>query len=1457
MLYEISYPVEGTYTVQVIEDVNCNPTEESCIKSSFEIRISYMEGPSRQFAVDRFTIENPCELDYTLKPDLVEFGGDLSFGSAVVSTWLRKDNPDSEGRITRPVIILDGFNSYNAIDKIHDRTEYKSSAGIIYGKINATSISSGLFPPDGDNRALGRFPNFIDSVRNADYDFVFVDWHTNRTSIEANANTLKEILQQINSEMLEAGSQEEIVVIGPSMGGQIARVGIREMELADCCHNVRLYVSFDSPHRGANIPLSLQWIVKSMFTRFDAFNTLPPELPYARAGRETFEWVIQSPAARQMLVEHISGNAPFQAYYDYLDSIGFPKLPELIAISNGSYQGILQGDRQYIDPNNNSKVSLTQTAMNPGSRFFTLRGNLPAYGIVPTNPTLISKLIFSTIDYNNDFSMLYAKPFVAIEDPSGNLNQLIMERGAPFDVNYQAYHAYLYGVYFWNFLFYQNAIHHGYLIAAASACVPCVVAIAASMLIQAGIISFTGTAVLSVGIALNQLLNYSVSADDVYHNKVTRAWDHVPGSFITTPLDFYEAGSDFIDLKYPRHTFMPTVSTIALMGTDDFSIDISAISDPELLTTIPFSSIYLNYSEIPEVGAISHNQEHVEVTLHGIEWIMNQIRKSERIPDGQLNSQGGWDLDSNRIYNFGSSELLMNADPSQNISLQYIPSVNVLSGGSLEVNSAFDLGFGGPAIPRPAHYKISASSIGCDATASIVDIASSGQFIMGDPLVSSHSTDVYFPAGSQLILSGTLKINNSSRLIIENGAEIIINPGASIQLDGPSSELIIQGKLVMNQNADFSPQGLGLVRFDQAGMTYANSTNFIQVGGNNEFRIIGNDSNIVRLIIDQTTFLTQSWDSIIVQNAKMLIAGDEYFDARAKLRVQGTSINLNSEKPGGGFHSGFRFYGFNTSVFQDNTVQNGKFGVFVNALVGANNTKYISGSRFLNNKEGVSTRGGSFHFTDCEFKNNNTGLRLKDFSSNSTVNRNGFENNGNGIYANSPSNQSLNVSTSLFTGNTVGLYAEEITANLGCSEWKNETVAILSDFAKINLSNNALCDFINNDTVVKLNSSQELYLKSGYNSFSGNSRIAEGDFYFASGSGNLTTPDGVNYKLDMKDNYPNQSLNYSMTANISGSNYTVQLQNTSNSIYSNSCSSTKGPNFGSNKMGLVYSPSSNLKVLNSLSSYNAQQLISGPFSGKTVSVAIESLFDKDSINEVAVIDSLLMIANTMNVVSVVDSSVYVNIMSTLVKVIMEYSGNHASQLLSGAYSSLNNFATNASGEHAAVVYHLLSSIERYNKNYALAISLNQSALGISVSPQLHDQLSYWSCILPLEWDLFDGIIDFDNYETQEQFCRQTHSNYKKETDDAIVLLFGPEKQRGVLVYPNPTSDCSVVRPIEIENFTVVLQDNSGVILKTFSLNNEHDHEFLCTENYSPGVYILGVYDENSNFVESIRWLVSH
>ena len=66
------------------------------------------------------------------------------------------------------------------------------------------------------------------------------------------------LIQELNA---QKEGDEELVILGPSMGGLIAQYALAYMEQQGLPHETRLYLSFDSPHRGANIPISLQYLI--------------------------------------------------------------------------------------------------------------------------------------------------------------------------------------------------------------------------------------------------------------------------------------------------------------------------------------------------------------------------------------------------------------------------------------------------------------------------------------------------------------------------------------------------------------------------------------------------------------------------------------------------------------------------------------------------------------------------------------------------------------------------------------------------------------------------------------------------------------------------------------------------------------------------------------------------------------------------------------------------------------------------------------------------------------------------------------------------------------------------------------------------------------------------------------------------------------------------------------------
>lgn len=270
--------------------------------------------------------------------------------------FLGGNTSQSERVLKKPIVILDGF------DPLDSR--------------NYTRIYDTLLLYDNKRKRLG------DELRLKGYDVVILNFpitgtkkENNKTHlnipeisgfnnrdggtdyIERNAFLLVKLIQELNAELQSNGSSEQLVVVGPSMGGQISRYALAYMEkkqaegIANMNHNTRLWVSFDSPHLGANIPLALQ---KDL--HFFGYTG------GKQAARDAYEKQLHSIAARQMLIEQLNsfgyvsfeqglnGTDPFhKRYNDSLrnnglpNSGGWPQNLRKIALVNGSGGGIMNG----------------------------------------------------------------------------------------------------------------------------------------------------------------------------------------------------------------------------------------------------------------------------------------------------------------------------------------------------------------------------------------------------------------------------------------------------------------------------------------------------------------------------------------------------------------------------------------------------------------------------------------------------------------------------------------------------------------------------------------------------------------------------------------------------------------------------------------------------------------------------------------------------------------------------------------------------------------------------------------------------------------------------------------------------------------------------------------------------------------------------------------------------------
>ncbi|MEA2015038.1 MAG: hypothetical protein U9N38_07045, partial [Thermodesulfobacteriota bacterium] len=174
--------------------------------------------------------------------------------------------------------------------------------------------------------------NMLEDLRNQGHDLVFLDFDDSMDYIQRNAFVLTRLIERINA---EKSGETPLVIVGPCMGGLVARYALAYMEKNGLEHNARTFISFDVPHQGVNIPLGLQhWV--SFFA------------DYSTEALEMRE-VLKSPAARQMLVYHCSQTEGTQAVCDpqkdaFINELndlgGYPKNLRKVAIANGSGYGL-------------------------------------------------------------------------------------------------------------------------------------------------------------------------------------------------------------------------------------------------------------------------------------------------------------------------------------------------------------------------------------------------------------------------------------------------------------------------------------------------------------------------------------------------------------------------------------------------------------------------------------------------------------------------------------------------------------------------------------------------------------------------------------------------------------------------------------------------------------------------------------------------------------------------------------------------------------------------------------------------------------------------------------------------------------------------------------------------------------------------------------------------------------
>lgn len=210
--------------------------------------------------------------------------------------------------LTRPMIFADGFS---------------------YGRSDVPGVFAHFNKPYNDAG-----DQLFEQLLAAGIDIVVLGFEERHTYIQANAAVATSCIRDVISVV----GNTPLIVGGVSMGGIITRYALAQMESRGEDHQTETYLSYDSPHNGAWIPLILQQL--AYFFEPDGESEEPTQAA-----------LIRSPAAQQLLwawVPDAKYDGPVATaselrttFVNELRDLGwFPARPRKLGVANGTGNGI-------------------------------------------------------------------------------------------------------------------------------------------------------------------------------------------------------------------------------------------------------------------------------------------------------------------------------------------------------------------------------------------------------------------------------------------------------------------------------------------------------------------------------------------------------------------------------------------------------------------------------------------------------------------------------------------------------------------------------------------------------------------------------------------------------------------------------------------------------------------------------------------------------------------------------------------------------------------------------------------------------------------------------------------------------------------------------------------------------------------------------------------------------------
>ena len=231
----------------------------------------------------QFTIQNQTRYYQNYFESDEEYKGKKGRGKA----YMRYGINNNLKKMDKPLIIVEGIDFGKATE-----SGIRMESTIQLGNFGWPQLFNCRNRDDDNNLIypVEKMPDLMEELYQENYDVILLDFHDGADYMQRNGLLLKKLINRINQ---CKNSEESIVILGVSMGGQIVRRVLTEMEHNDEDHCVRLFVSHDSPWKGANIPPSVQYFAHYMAV-----------MGNEEEAKKMINNQLNRPAARQLLFSH-------------------------------------------------------------------------------------------------------------------------------------------------------------------------------------------------------------------------------------------------------------------------------------------------------------------------------------------------------------------------------------------------------------------------------------------------------------------------------------------------------------------------------------------------------------------------------------------------------------------------------------------------------------------------------------------------------------------------------------------------------------------------------------------------------------------------------------------------------------------------------------------------------------------------------------------------------------------------------------------------------------------------------------------------------------------------------------------------------------------------------------------------------------------------------------------------